>query len=85
MALSWCSCSSLGFQLNDPAQGLAQQVVHGGQMNQRRIQSGLEVVPVQLGDGSPGRFQIELPGQTELRVQPPVVFHDHSSSSAFPV
>jgi hypothetical protein len=84
MALSWSSCSFPGFQLYDAAQGLPEQVVHGGQMNQRRIEPSLEVVPVQLGDGSPGRLQVELPGQTELRVQPPVVFHDRSSS-AFPV
>jgi hypothetical protein len=53
-------------------------------MNQRRIQPGFEVVPVQLRDGAPGRFQVKLPGQTELRVQPPLI-HDSSSSSAFPV
>jgi hypothetical protein len=85
MTLSWSSCSFPGFKLNDPAQSLPQQVVHGGHMNQRRIQPGFEVVPVQLRDGAPGRLQIKLPGQTELRVQPPVVFHDRSSSSAFPV
>jgi hypothetical protein len=84
MALSWSSCSFFGLQLNDAAQGLAQQVVHGGQMDQCRIQPGFEVVPVQLRDGAPGRFQIKLPGQTELRVQPPIAFHERSSS-AFPV
>jgi hypothetical protein len=85
MALSWSSCSFPGFKLNDPAQSLPEQVVHGGQMHQRRIEPGFEVVPVQLWNGAPSCFQIKLPGQTELRVQPPVVFHERSSSSAFPV
>jgi hypothetical protein len=84
MARSWSSCSFPGFQLNDPAQGLAQQVIHGGQMHQRRIEPGFEVVPVKFRDGAPGCFQIKLPGQTELRVQPPVI-HERSSSSASPV
>jgi hypothetical protein len=53
-------------------------------MHQRRIQPGLKVVPVQLGDGAPGRLQVKLPGQTELRVQPPIIFNERSSS-AFPV
>jgi hypothetical protein len=82
MALSWCSCSFLGFQLDDAAQGLAQQVVHGHHMHQRRIQPGLEVVPVQPGDGAPGRLEVKLPGQTEFRVQPPIVIHDRSSSAS---
>jgi hypothetical protein len=85
MTLCWSSCGFPGFQLNDPAQGLPEQVVHGGQMHQRRIEPGFEVVPVKFRDGAPGRLQIKLPGQTELRVQPPVVFHERSSSSAFPV
>jgi hypothetical protein len=68
-------------QLLHAGQGLAKQVVHGGEVHQRRIQPRLKVMSVHSGDCPPGPFQLELPAQTELRVQPPI-FHDHRSSSA---
>ena len=55
-------------QFTDAGQGLTEQVVHGDDMNQGRIQPGLEVVSVHLGDQAPGRFQLKLPTQTEGRI-----------------
>jgi hypothetical protein len=62
--------------------GLAEQVIHGDRVDQGRIQSRLQVMPVHPGDRPPGRFQLQLPAQTELGIQPPTLNHDRSSSSA---
>ena len=80
----WSPSHLAQLQLADAGQGLAEQVVHGDDMNQGRIQPCLEVVPVHLGDLTPGRFQLKLPTQTEGRIQPPArEIGSHGGTAAF--
>jgi hypothetical protein len=57
-------------QLLHPCQGLPQELVLRHQVNQRRIQPGLKVVAVELGDRPACALQLELGRQTEGRVKP---------------
>ena len=69
-------------QLLHAGHGLAEHVIHRDRVDQGRIQSRLQVMPVHPGDRPPGRFQLQLPAQTELGIQPPTLNHVHHHSSS---